>query len=58
MISESIVRAIWNKLILTGNEENLPRVVRVGQLALRDEDEGIRGKLFGNVHILIWSYGK
>lgn len=54
MISESIVRAIWNKLILTGNEENLPRAVRVGQLALRDEDEGIRGKLFGNVQ----SYGK
>ena len=58
MISESIVRAIWNELILTGNEENLPRAVRVGQLAIRDEDDGIRGKLFGNVHILIWSYGK
>ena len=52
-LKKDSIKYVQTKPNQTGNEENLPRAVRVEQLALRDEDEGIRGKLFGNVHILI-----
>ena len=49
MISESTVRAIWNKLILTGNEENLPRALMVRQLALRDSRKIVRKRTYINM---------